>query len=83
VQTKTVQNLGLKAHRALKLQDYSRIDFRMDPQGGIWCLEANSLPGLTSNSLLPKSAAASGISFPELCERICQLAINRHSAKRC
>jgi D-alanine-D-alanine ligase len=81
VQTRTIQNLGLKAHRALKLQDYSRIDFRMDPQGGIWCLEANSLPGLTSNSLLPQSAAASGISFPQLCERICQLAINRHSAK--
>jgi D-alanine-D-alanine ligase len=82
VQTRTVQNLGLKAHRALKLQDYSRIDFRMDPQGDIWCLEANSLPGLTSNSLLPQSAAASGISFPELCERICQLAINRHRVKR-
>jgi D-alanine-D-alanine ligase len=82
VQTRNIQNLGLKAHRALKLQDYSRIDFRMDPQGGIWCLEANSLPGLTSNSLLPQSAAAAGISFPQLCERICQLAINRHSAKR-
>lgn len=81
-QTRTIQNLGLKAHCALKLQDYSRIDFRMDPQGGIWCLEANSLPGLTSNSLLPQSAAAAGISFPQLCERICQLAINRHKAKR-
>jgi D-alanine-D-alanine ligase len=82
VQTRTVQRLGLKAHRALKLQDYSRIDFRMDPQGGIWCLEANSLPGMTSNSLLPQSAAAAGISFPHLCERICQLAINRHRVKR-
>jgi SAM-dependent methyltransferase len=54
----------------------------MDPQGGIWCLEANSLPGLTSTSLLPQSAAAAGISFPQLCGRICQLAINRHRTKR-
>jgi D-alanine-D-alanine ligase len=82
VQTRTIQNLGLKAHRALKLQDYSRIDFRMDHQGGVWCLEANSLPGLTSGSLLPQSAAASGIRFPQLCEKICQLAINRHKAKK-
>ncbi|MDD5033114.1 MAG: D-alanine--D-alanine ligase [Methylococcaceae bacterium] len=80
-QTLTVQEFGLRAHRALKLQDYSRVDFRMDAQGRIWCLEVNSLPGLTSASLLPQSAAATGISFPQLCERICQLAIERKRAK--
>ena len=67
-----VRELGLAAHRALKLASYSRVDFRMDPDGGLWCLEANTLPGLTAGSLLPKSAAAVGISFPELCERICR-----------
>jgi D-alanine-D-alanine ligase len=81
-QTRTVQDLGLKAHRALKLQDYSRVDFRMDEQGRFWCLEVNSLPGLTATSLLPQSAAAVGISFPDLCERICELAIRRHRAMK-
>jgi len=69
-----VQALGLQAHRALKLAAYSRVDFRMDPQGGLWCLEVNTLPGLTAGSLLPQSAAAVGIGFEALCERICRAA---------
>jgi D-alanine-D-alanine ligase len=72
--TERVRELGLLAHRALKLRDYSRVDFRLDPDGGLWCLEANTLPGMTNASLLPQSAEASGIGFRELCERICQLA---------
>jgi D-alanine-D-alanine ligase len=78
-QTHTIQQNGLKAHRALKLQDYSRIDFRMNPDSTIRCLEANPLPGLTANSLLPQSAATVGIAFPPLCEILCQLAVRRHS----
>ncbi len=66
-----VRAIALTAHRALKLGTYSRVDFRLDPDGGLWCLEVNMLPGLTAGSLLPKSAAAVGIGFPELCERIC------------
>jgi len=73
--TRAVQALGLRAHHALKLGSYSRVDFRMDPQGGLWCLEVNTLPGLTAGSLLPQSAAAVGISFTELCERICRGAL--------
>ena len=69
--TRRVQMLGVQAHRALKLATYSRADFRMDPQGGLWCLEVNTLPGLTAGSLLPQSAGAAGIGFEELCERIC------------
>ncbi|MGD0915003.1 MAG: D-alanine--D-alanine ligase [Thermodesulfobacteriota bacterium] len=80
-QIRTVQELGLSAHQVLKLEDYSRVDFRLDAAGHIWCLEVNSLPGLTLTSLFPQSAAAVGISFPELCERICQLAIRRHQVK--
>lgn len=83
-ETKThiAQKLALRAHKALKLHDYSRVDFRMDAQGNFWCLEVNTLPGMTATSLLPQSAAAMGISFPELCDQICQLASQRHRDKR-
>lgn len=63
--------LGLAVHLALKLGGYSRVDFRLTPGGELVCLEANTLPGMTATSLLPQSAAAVGIPFPELCERIC------------
>jgi D-alanine-D-alanine ligase len=72
-----LQLLALHAHSALKLGVYSRIDFRMDPDGGFWCLEANSLPGMTSASLLPQAARAAGIEFPQLVERICRAALVR------
>ena len=75
----SIRELALRAHRALKLGAYSRIDFRLDPSGHPWCLEANSLPGLTQASLLPQAAAAAGISFAELCERICRGARRRRA----
>jgi D-alanine-D-alanine ligase len=70
-----LQRLALRAHDALKLGVYSRIDFRMDPAGAFWCLEANSLPGMTSGSLLPQAAKVAGIEFPKLVERICRAAL--------
>lgn len=70
-----MQAMALAAHRALKLKTYSRSDFRLDAQGGVWCLEVNTLPGLTRMSLVPQSAAVEGISFAELVERICQGAL--------
>src|SRR6185295_2059700 len=79
--TEIIQRLAVKAHRALKLRDYSRVDFRMDGEGQFWCLEVNTAPGMTATSLLPKSAAAVGISFPDLCDRICQLAVERSRTK--
>ena len=72
---KTIQNLALKVHQTLKLRGYSRVDFRMDEAGAFWCLEANTLPGMAASSLLPQAARAVGISFPELCDRICKLGI--------
>jgi D-alanine-D-alanine ligase len=80
--TEEAQDLALRVHRALKLECYSRVDFRMDAGGGLWCLEVNTLPGLTSGSLLPRSAAAVGIDFPELCERICRGALERRAPRR-
>ncbi len=74
--SRLMQQYALRAHAALKLGFYSRIDFRQDEATGeIWCLEANSLPGMTATSLLPQAARAAGISFPELLERICKGAI--------
>ncbi len=73
---RSLQALALTAHRALKLGGYSRIDFRLSPEGDIFCLEANTLPGVTRTSLFPQAARAAGIEFPELCERLCQLARN-------
>ncbi len=66
--------LGLLAHEALKLGGYSRVDFRLTERGELFCLEVNTLPGLTATSLLPQSARAVGIEFPDLCERICRTA---------
>jgi D-alanine-D-alanine ligase len=74
-ETSTVQDLARRAFRALKLRGYARIDFRMAPDGVFYCLEANTLPGMTALSLIPQAAVAAGISFPELCERIVQLAL--------
>ena len=76
-QTAEVKRLSILVHKALKLSGYSRSDFRLDPDGGLWCLEVNTLPGMTATSLLPQSAHAAGIDFGELCERICRLAAER------
>jgi D-alanine-D-alanine ligase len=71
----TLQNYAVAAHRALKLGAYSRVDFRRDDGGGFWCLEANSLPGMTATSLLPQAARAAGIDFATLLARICAGAV--------
>lgn len=70
------QEIALRAHRALKLRGYSRVDFRLTEEFELFCLEVNTLPGMTATSLMPQSAAAMGISFPELCEQICTLALS-------
>lgn len=70
-----VQHAAERAFVALKLRGCARIDFRMSADGGFYCLEANTLPGMTATSLVPQAAAAAGITFPELCERIALLAL--------
>ena len=76
-----LQEYAVMAHRALKLSGYSRVDFRVTPEGDIFCLEANSLPGMTRTSLFPQAAKAAGIPFPELCERITHLARNNRTGR--
>jgi D-alanine-D-alanine ligase len=68
-----MQAYALRAFRVLKLRGYARIDFILSREQ-LFCLEANTLPGMTATSLLPKAAAAMGIDYPELCERIVALA---------
>ncbi|MDQ6829216.1 MAG: D-alanine--D-alanine ligase [Gemmatimonadota bacterium] len=75
-----VQRQAVAAFRALKLDGYGRIDFRMSAEGSFFCLEANTLPGMTALSLLPQSAAAAGLDFSALCERIVSLALEKARA---
>ncbi len=74
-QVTTVQRLALAAFRALKLRGYARIDFRLGEDGVFYCLEANTLPGMTALSLVPQAALAVGIPFDVLCERIAESAL--------
>ncbi|MFN8668178.1 MAG: D-alanine--D-alanine ligase [Gemmatimonadaceae bacterium] len=76
-QTAEVQRLAKLAFGALKLGGCARIDFRMTPEGAFYCLEANTLPGMTETSLIPQAAAAAGVSFPALCDRIARLAVTK------
>ncbi|MFN8570455.1 MAG: D-alanine--D-alanine ligase [Gemmatimonadaceae bacterium] len=73
--TTRIQELALAAFRALKLRGYARIDFRLSPDGEFYCLEANTLPGMTQLSLIPQAAAAAQIPFSALCEQIVRLAL--------
>jgi len=80
-ETATIQALARRAFDALKLRGYARIDFRMATDGTLFCLEANTLPGMTQLSLIPQAAAASGIGFGELCERIVRLALDQRGGE--
>ena len=66
---------ALRFHRALGLSVYSRTDFILDDEGRAWCLEVNTLPGMTPNSLIPRAAAVEGMSYPQLCEKIVELSL--------
>ena len=62
---------------ALRLCDYARFDYIMDKNGKIYCLEANTLPGMTPTSLMPQEAAAVGIDYDELCEMLAMMALKK------
>ena len=74
---KTVSEGTQKAFTALRLEGYARIDFILDADGLAWCLEANTLPGMTPTSLLPQEAAAVGIEYGELCEKLAMMALKK------
>jgi D-alanine-D-alanine ligase len=66
---------ALKAYRALGAEVMSRVDLILGEDGLVYVLEVNTVPGLTSKSLLPKAAKAAGIHFPELCVKIMTLSM--------
>ena len=70
--TRRVQEAGLAAHRALGVEIYSRVDVLLDANHRPFVLEANTIPGMTETSLLPKAAAATGMDFPTLCLTIAE-----------
>ncbi|MBS4027682.1 MAG: D-alanine--D-alanine ligase [Ignavibacteriales bacterium] len=70
-----IQEQGLKAFNVLGCKGFARTDFRLKPNGELYCLEVNTIPGMTSTSLVPKAAKVVGIEFPQLCERIVRLAM--------
>jgi D-alanine-D-alanine ligase len=78
--TKRIQDAALSAFQAIGGRDYARVDLMVRPNGEPVVLEVNTLPGMTETSLLPKAAAASGLGYAELCQRMIDLAMQRKSA---
>ncbi len=76
--TEKLKAAAVAAYRALQFEVYGRMDFIVDEAGDVWCLEGNTLPGLTPTSLLPQEAAAEGISYDELCEKIIELSLKKY-----
>ena len=75
--TRRIQEAGLGAFRAIGGRDYARTDVMVRPDGSPLVLEVNTLPGMTETSLLPKAAAAAGLDYPRLCQRMVELALRR------
>ncbi|MCR8968476.1 D-alanine--D-alanine ligase [Facklamia sp. 7083-14-GEN3] len=73
-----MQKIALEIFRKLDLKVYGRVDFLMDVGNHIYCIEANSLPGMTPTSLLPQEALATGISYDKLCQKIVDLSLKKY-----
>lgn len=78
VTTQRIQDAALGAFEVVKGRDYARVDVMVRPDGSPVVLEVNTLPGMTETSLLPKAAAAAGIDFASLCNRMVELALKRN-----
>ena len=73
--TRELQHLAERVFQVLRLKNYARMDFMMSEEEEIFCLEANTLPGMTPTSLLPQEAKAKGMDFEQLCEKIMESAL--------
>lgn len=76
--TKEMQKYAEKGYEALNLQAYARLDFLMDDEGNMYCLEANTLPGMTPTSLIPQEAKAIGMDYPQLCEKLIEVSLKKY-----
>lgn len=79
--SETMRRYALMVADVIGLDTYSRSDFLLDEQGRIFCLEANTLPGMTPTSLLPQEAAVVGMNFNELCEKIIAISLTKYEGK--
>jgi D-alanine-D-alanine ligase len=76
-----VQELAIKAHKALGCENFSRVDLIVEPGGKAFVLEVNTIPGLTEISLFPDAARAAGLSFPQLISKLVDLALAKRRLK--
>ncbi len=76
--TQRMQEIAVGVFRALRLKTYARMDFMLSESNEIFCLEANTLPGMTPTSLLPQEARVIGMDFPELCEKIIEISLKKY-----
>lgn len=77
-QTRRMKQMAEQGYRALYLDAYGRLDFLMDSHGNIFCLEANTLPGMTPTSLMPQETATLGVDYATLCEKLIQVSLKKY-----
>ena len=75
---KKLRDAAVAAYNALHLDSYARVDFLVDENGEPFCLEANTLPGMTPTSLLPQEAAVEGLNYADLCEKIIEISLDKY-----
>lgn len=80
--TRALQSCAETVYKTLRLNAYARMDFRMDKEQNFYCLEANTLPGMTPTSLLPQEAAAVGMDFGELCQEIIRVSMKKYNFEK-
>ncbi len=76
-----LRDAAVAAYNALHLDSYARVDFLLDENGKTFCLEANTLPGMTPTSLLPQEAAVDGLNYADLCEKIIEISLDKYKSK--
>ena len=76
--TARMQQYAVEGAKALGMEAYGRLDFMMKENGEMYCLEANTLPGMTPTSLIPQEAAAVGIDYPTLCEKLIEVSLKKY-----
>lgn len=77
--TEKVQRLSEKVNNVLMVDAYCRVDFLLDENDDLYCLEANTLPGMTPTSLVPQMAQAEGMSYGELCEKLIEVSLKKYT----
>ena len=74
-----MQHYAEAGAKALFMEGYCRLDFMMKENGDMYCLEANTLPGMTPTSLIPQEAKVLGIDYPDLCEELIRISFKKYS----